>query len=316
MRTTEGSNWLKLSLNAVPGVEDALLRAKANLAAGLLLSHHNADSEATSLFDDGISALRDLKPMTDESRTLLTRGLINQSVIYESERRFAESEANNQEARELARGFDLLTYSVATGNVAEAACIRGDIDAASELFEESIATADQVGNPSRRLDARWQAANFEHAYTGNLARAEQIYTEAIDIGSESMPSVWGSLLTAFRARVRLVLGNPDAFDEFLAAAQECLDTPDFNPYGTRANLLVFRAEFDTAREDYVGVASILGALQAMRTEGETILEMLDAVVVDLTSQTIDQLGDASYNEESGRGQNMTTSQQLRLILRP
>jgi predicted ATPase/class 3 adenylate cyclase len=316
VRSTEGSNWLKLSLNAVPGVEDTLLRAKANLAAGVLLSYHTAQSEAKSLFDDGISALRDLEPMTKESRTLMIQGLINQSQIYESEHRYAESDANNQEARELARGFDLLSYSVATGNIAETVSIRGDTDAAAELFEESIATADQVGKPSRRFDARWQAANYERAYAGNLARAEQLYTEAIEIGRDRVHSVWASLLTAFRAPVRLALGKPEAFDEFLAAAHACLDTPDFNAYGAQASLLVIRAEFDSAAEDYVGAATILGALQAMRTEGATILEMHDAVIQNLSSQAIDQLGQAAYNEDTGRGQKMTRSQQLALITRP
>ncbi len=316
VRTAEGSNWLKLTLNALPGVEDPLLRAKTHLAAGLLLADYTADSEATSHFDVGISALRDLEPMTDESRIIMIKGLINQSNIYESARRFDESEANNQEARELARGFDLLAYSVATGNVADLAFIRGDVGTAAELFEDSIATADQVGTPSRRFDARWQAANFERTHARNLARAEQLYTEAIEIGGESIHGVWVSLLTAFRAPVRLALGNPEAFGEFLAAAQACLDTPDFNAYGARSSLLSFRAEFDAAHQDYVGVARVLGALKARRADGAMLLEFHNAVLENLTSEAIDRLGQAAYNEEFGQGQKMTESQQLELITRP
>jgi len=297
-------------------VEDPLLRAKANLATGLMLIHHDAQSEAASLVDDGISALRDLEEQTDESRTLLIQGLNNRALIYDAQGRSAETEAISQESRELARGFDLLAYSVATGNVAALASIRGDIEAAAELFEDSIATADQVGKPTRRFDARWQAANFERAVAGNLARAEQLYTEAIEIGHESIHSVWASLLTAFRAPVRLALGKPEAFDEFLVAARACLDTPDFNAYGAQANLLAFRAEFDAAHEDYVGVARILGALQARRADGATILNIHDAVLESLTSEAIDRLGQAAYDEETGRGQKMTRSQQLELITRP
>lgn len=316
VRGIEGANWLELSLEAEPGVDDAVLRAKANLAAGFLVLFQEDQSELDSHFNDGISVLRELEHQTDESRLLLIQGLINQSVYHESQRRSAESEANNQEARELARGFDPVAYSVATGNVAEGACLRGDIETAHELFEDSIATADEVGQPSRRFNARWQAAIWERVYAGNLVFAEQLYTEAIEIGRENFDSPWVSIVTAFRAPVRLALGNPEAFGEFLVAAQAALDTPDFNPYGARESLLAFRAEFDVAHEDYVGAARVLGALQARKADGTASLEVHDVVVEDLTSQTIDRLGQAAYSEEADRGQRMTRSQQLGLVTRP
>ena len=315
VRGAEGVEWLKRSLDTEPGVADVQLKAEVNLAVGLLLSRDVDRAESKSFLDAGISALRGIQELTDESRLAMIRGLINRGGTYEAERRHAEAEAINQEARELARGFDLLAYSVATGNVADGAGFRGDSAVAAELFAESIATADQAGKPSRRSDARWQAANFEFTYTRNLARAEELYTEAIEIGRESIHGVWASLLTAYRASVRLALGKEGAFAEFLTAAQECLDISDFTAYGARASLLVFRAEFDAAADDYPSAAKILGVLVAMRSEGAQIFDIHDPVIERLSSQATDHLGQATFNEECARGQKMTRLQQLALITR-
>jgi len=315
VRNVEGSDWLGLSLKATPRVEDDVLRAKASLAVGRLLSDHDP-TVAASLLDDGISALRHLKQQTDESRSLLVQGLINQSQVYEADRRYADVEANNREARDLARGHDPLSYSIATGNVADSASMRGEIELAAELFEESITTADQIGKTSRRFDARWQAANFERTYARSPIRAEQLFSEAIEIGSGAIPPVWVSLLTAFRATVRLDLHQPDAYDQFLVAAQDCLETPDFKSYGAQASLLVFRGEFDAAGQDFVGVARILGAIQAMRSERVIILQIHDSVLEDLEKRAIDELGDATFDHEKALGLGVTRDQQLEFITRP
>ena len=311
VRHVEGAEWLERSMAARQRHDD-LLQAKAALAAGLMLGL--TDPMAGShRFEEGIAILRRNDPADGQVRRLLIRGLINLAQALDEVRRQDEAEALTREARDLARGFDPTAYSVATGNVADFLAIRGDLNAASELFVESIATADEVGKPSRRFDARWQAANFERAYTANLAEAERLYSEAIEIGRSSGQDVWTSLLDAHRSAVRLGLGKPGAFKEFLSAAHACLDVPDFNAYGAQASLLVFRSEFDAHRGDYPRAARTLGAIQAMSDDGDRHLTYHDNVIADVERRTKRDLGESTYETERAIGLQMSSSERLALI---
>ncbi len=311
VRHVEGAEWLERSMAARQRHDD-LLQAKAALAAGLMLGLTDPMA-GFHRFEEGIAILRRNDPADDQVRRLLIRGLINLAQDLDEVRRLDEADALTREARDLARGFDPTAYSIATGNVADFLAIRGDLNAASELFVESIATADEVGKPTRRFDARWQAANFERAYTANLAEAERLYSEAIEIGRSSGQDVWTSLLDAHRSAVRLGLGKPGAFEEFLSAAHACLDVPDFNAYGAQASLLVFRSEFDAHRGDYPRAARTLGAIQAMSDDGGTHLTYHDNVIADVEGRAKRDLGESTYEAERAIGLQMSSSERLALI---
>ncbi len=311
VRHVEGAEWLERSMTARRDHSD-LLQARASITAGLLLGLSKPGAGLDKL-SEGVEMLRQYDPDDDQARSLLIRGLINMGNDLDQVRRFDESIANNQEARDLANGFDLRSYSVATGNVADYAAIRGELDTASELFEESVATADEAGIPSRQFDARWQAANFQRAYMSNPTRAEELYGEAVEIGLSTNQHVWASLLDAHRSATRLELNRTGAFDEFLSAARECLAVPDFKAYGAQVTLLVFRSEFDARQGNFMRVARVIGGIEAMSADGDTIMTYHDQVIADLRRKTIEALGESTYEAERSVGLQMSIDERLNLI---
>ena len=275
-----------------------------------MASDAGLDEYNRTRIDEGLDILRECDPDDEQVRPLLIRALINRQVEAS---KWQEQEANNKEARDLARGFDLIAYSVATGNVADFTARRGDLDTASELFAESLATADEAGKPSRRLDARWQAANFERADNDDPVRAEQLYSEAIEIGRSSGQDVWASLLDAHRSAVRLQLGKTGAFEEFLSAAQECLDVPDFKLHGAQERLLVFRGQFDADQGRHARAAKVVGAIQALRDGGDSEDPYHDRLIEDFTRRATEALGQSKYEEERAVGLHLDRSERLDLI---
>ncbi|MBT8469636.1 MAG: hypothetical protein KJN97_12900, partial [Deltaproteobacteria bacterium] len=311
VRHVEASEWLERSRSAREGHED-LLQTRATINLGFMLSQ-SRQTAGLALFDQGIAKAREFDVEDDEARRILMTGLSNRTLVLESLGRLEEAEADSREAREIARGFDPYGYSVTTGNVAEYTSMRGDLDEASELFAESVATADELGRPSRRFDARWQAANFERCFNNNPTAAERLYGEAVELGRSIIPDAWIGLLSAHQSAAGLQLGKEGAYEEFLTAARACLDVPDFSAYGAPSSLLVFRSEFDASRGDYRRAAKVLGAIQAMGGDGVPAMSYHQNVIAGVAQQAEEALGESDYQTEFATGLQLRMGERLALI---
>ncbi len=102
-------------------------------------------------------------------------------------------------------------------------------------------------------------------------------------------------------------------EEFLSAAQECLDVPDFKLHGAQERLLVFRGQFDADQGRHARAAKVVGAIQALRDGGDSEDPYHDRLIEDFTRRATEALGQSKYEEERAVGLHLDRSERLDLI---
>ncbi len=203
---------LRQALEAIgPEVSARRARLIANLAVELTFEHNPRPRQQLS--DDALAVARQL----DDPATLLHVLLQRQTAI-----RFPETlqvrRAEAAEAVALARELSHLTLTHnAAGYQAIVALESGDRETIDRAIAEMTAISSQVGRPWMRIVSIWNLT-WQATLNGDLDLAEELATEAFELGRTSGQPEAATVFGAQLLDLRMAQGRLDEVIEPLSAA--------------------------------------------------------------------------------------------------
>jgi tetratricopeptide (TPR) repeat protein len=159
-------------------------------------------------------------------------------------------------------------------NFGVVAVYRGDVDAAIDAFERSLARKRRLGD---RAGIRACLRNLGYALTraGRLDEAARTLDDALRMARSLGQASGQAFCLSARAEVEVVRGDGPAAERFVAEAEALGDAV---PAAVRADLLILRAGCDVLAGDGAGALAVLDHVDPVLRESDPLVDARTEIV--------------------------------------